>query len=132
MVNKVPCKARSVYDLHVIWYSHLQQEVYLLSGRAYLGVTPLQPVSPVVQAEKGVSLALPSVIEGAGQGPHTALDLLHVVLGSLEPLLQVTHTLTHFLDVLPDTWSQTGEGNGHRLKGPSQFQIYVCQEVFRP
>lgn len=86
------------------FFNHLKQEVDLFSRGAYQTVKPLQPLRPVLQNEQGVFFTILPVKHRAGPGPHAALDLLQVVLGPLEPALQVTDGVSHFMDILPNVW----------------------------
>ena len=91
------------------WQRYLEQLVDLVSARPDLGVALVEPVLPVVQVEQSVVLVL-LALEQRLLGPrgHHALDLLHVVLGLLDPHLQVVHLVAGLLDVAPHTWTKIG------------------------
>lgn len=74
----------------------------LFSRRPYQAVKPVQPLRPVIQTQQSIFSAFFPVKHRVGPGPHAFLDLLNIVFGSLESVLQVTDRVPHLLDVLPN------------------------------
>lgn len=62
----------------------------------------LQALGPVLKVQEAILLALSPLKDRRDPGLHDGLDLIYVVFGPLQVAFQLTHHVSHTLDVLPD------------------------------
>lgn len=73
------------------FFTYLKEEVDLLPGGADQTVKLVQPLDPVLQAQKRILSAVLPVKDRHCPGPHAALHVLHIVFGSLKSARQVAN-----------------------------------------